>query len=191
MTTTCHTAAAIAKRQKATTAPGAATDFAIDHVVEQWRRERPDLDPEPIRVIGRISRLSRGIDRRLKVVFDHHGLRTWEYDLLAALRRMGPPHEVTAGELLEALMITSGAVTNRIDRLEDRGLVERTKAPDDKRVVRMCLTEAGHRAMDAAVVDHLDNEAAVLGHLSPTERDELVRLLRAVGRGLDDADPAN
>src|SRR5690606_40535729 len=102
----------------------------------------------PIRIIGRISRLSRAIDRRLATVFEQHRLEAWEYDLLAALRRSGPPYELTAGDLLDALMITSGAVTNRIDRLEARGFVRRRKDPADKRFVRVRLTASGRRAID-------------------------------------------
>ncbi|MCU1387906.1 MAG: transcriptional regulator, MarR family, partial [Ilumatobacteraceae bacterium] len=112
----------------------------VDHVVEQWAVERPDVDASPIRIIGRISRLSRSIDQQLKSVFDEHGLEAWEYDLLAALRRSGPPYELNAGDLLAALMITSGAVTNRIDRLEQRGFVRRSRGVDDRRVVRVRLT---------------------------------------------------
>jgi DNA-binding MarR family transcriptional regulator len=160
-----------------------ATDH-VDRVVDQWMHERPDLDPSPIRIIGRISRLSRNIDRRLDVVFGSHGLEAWEYDVLASLRRSGPPYELTAGELLDALMITSGAVTNRIDRLEARGYVRRRKSSADKRVVLIRLTAAGRAAIDAAAPDHLANEAAILADLSPAEQRQLERLLRKVQRGL-------
>jgi DNA-binding MarR family transcriptional regulator len=156
----------------------------VDRVVEQWIRERPDLDPSPIRVIGRISRLSRVIDHHLKVVFNLHGLEAWEYDVLAALRRSGSPFELTAGDLLAALMITSGAVTNRIDRLEQRGLVRRTKVAGDKRIVRIQLTNAGHALTEQAVPDHLDNEAGILQSLTPGETRQLERLLRKLERGL-------
>jgi DNA-binding MarR family transcriptional regulator len=156
----------------------------VDRIVDQWVEERPDLDPSPIRIIGRISRLSRSIDRRLKTVFDEHGLEAWEYDVLASLRRSGAPYELTAGQLLDALMITSGAVTNRIDRLEGRGLVRRSKAPEDKRVVRIRLTAAGRAAIDAAVPDHLANEAGILAALGPGEVRQLERLLRKVQQGL-------
>ncbi|HKA05414.1 MAG TPA: MarR family transcriptional regulator [Acidimicrobiales bacterium] len=156
----------------------------VDRIVDQWMQERPDLDPSPIRIIGRISRLSRGIDRRLDVVFGAHGLEAWEYDVLASLRRSGPPYELTAGELLDALMITSGAVTNRIDRLEARGYVRRRKSSEDKRVVLIRLTAAGRAAIDAAAPDHLANEAGILADLSPTDRRQLERLLRKVQRGL-------
>jgi DNA-binding MarR family transcriptional regulator len=150
----------------------------VDHIVEQWLRERPDLDPSPIRVVGRISRLSRSIDQHLQQVFDVHGLEAWEYDVLAALRRTGPPFALTAGELLGALMITSGTVTNRIDRLEQRGLVRRTKVAGDKRLVRVELTDTGHATIDRAVVDHLHNEAELLQVLTTTERRQLERTLR-------------
>jgi DNA-binding MarR family transcriptional regulator len=163
----------------------------VDRIVEQWVRERPDLDPSPIGVVGRISRLSRSIDRHLARVFAVHGLEAWEYDVLAALRRGGPPFALTAGELLGALMITSGTVTNRIDRLEQRGFVRRTKVPDDKRLVRVELTDAGHAVIDRAVVDHLDNEAELLQVLTPTELRQLERVLRkllgAVEPSPDDA----
>lgn len=162
----------------------------VDHVVEQWSHERPDLDPSPIRIIGRISRLSRTVDQHLKATFNRHGLEAWEYDLLAALRRCGPPYELSAGEILAALMITSGAVTNRIDRLEQRGLVRRIKVPEDKRVVRVQLTKAGLVLMERAVEDHLENEARMLRSLSPNEARQLERLLRKVQNGLDEAPPA-
>lgn len=156
----------------------------VDRIVEQWVRERPDLDPSPIRIIGRISRLSRVIDQRLKAVFNVHGLEAWEYDVLAALRRRGPPYELTAGELLAALMITSGAVTNRIDRLEQRGLVRRTKVAGDRRIVGIKLTNAGHAVMEKALPDHLGNEAGMLQTLTPTETRQLERLLRKLERAL-------
>ncbi len=161
-----------------------ATTDHVDHIVEQWGNERPDLDVSPIRIVGRISRLSRSIDQRLKSVFDEHGLEAWEYDLLASLRRNGAPYEMSAGQLLSSLMITSGAVTNRIDRMESRGLVERTKVPEDKRIVRVRLTKAGMRLIDATIEPHLDNERAILQHLSANEQRQLERLLRKVQEAL-------
>jgi DNA-binding MarR family transcriptional regulator len=163
----------------------------VDRVVEQWALERPDLDASPIRVIGRISRLSRAIDRQLKTVFDVHGLEAWEYDVLASLRRSGPPYELTAGELLDALMITSGAVTNRIDRLEQRGFVRRSRGPGDRRVVRIRLTAAGRAAVDRTIADHLDNEAGILRVLTPADARHLERLLRKVQAGLPGPDVGN
>lgn len=159
----------------------------VDRVVEQWAAERPELDASPIRIIGRVSRLSRGIDRQLKTAFDRHGIEAWEYDVLAALRRTGAPFELTAGDLLAALMITSGAVTNRIDRLQQRGFVRRVKSPADGRVVLVQLTTAGRAVIDGAAPDHLENERRILQHLSANEAAQLERLLRKVQRGLDDA----
>jgi len=157
----------------------------VDRIVAQWQAERPDLDVSPLQVVGRVSRVSRVVDQHLKRVFDRHGLEAWEYDVLAALRRSGPPYALSAGDLLAALMITSGAVTNRIDRLERRGYVRRTKVPDDKRIVRVELTEAGCAAIEDALPDHLDNEARMLAALSPDERRRLERLLRKLERSLD------
>jgi DNA-binding MarR family transcriptional regulator len=160
----------------------------VDRIVEQWRRERPDLDPSPIRIVGRISRLSRSIDRQLRTVFDRHHLEAWEYDVLASLRRSGPPYELRAGDLLAALMITSGAVTNRIDRLERRGLVRRGKRVEDKRYVLVQLTEAGLALIDDAVPAHLDNERSILEPLSAGELAQLEELLRRLQAGLGDGE---
>lgn len=161
----------------------------VDHVVAQWASERPDVDASPIRVIGRMSRLTRAIERRLQDVFDRHGIEAWEYDVLAALRRTGAPYELTAGDLLAALMITSGAVTNRIDRMEARGLVRRTRDDADRRVVRVRLTDAGFRLVERVLPDHLANERALLGALGDTDLRRLERLLRRLQEGLD-AEPA-
>ena len=116
-------------------------------------------------------------------MFQAHGLEAWEYDLLAALRRDGSPYQLTAGQILDALMITSGAVTNRIDRLEQRGLVRRRPDPHDKRIVHVQLTAAGRTLIDRALPDHLDNEAGLLSPLEASERAELERLLRKLGAG--------
>jgi DNA-binding MarR family transcriptional regulator len=158
----------------------------VDRIVEQWQRERPDLDPGPIRVVGRISRLSRSVDRQLRTVFDRHHLEAWEYDVLASLRRSGPPYELSAGDLLNALMITSGAVTNRIDRLERRGLVRRAKRDEDKRYVLVQLTDAGRTLVDETLPEHLQNERSILEPLSPEEQVQLEGLLRRLQAGLGD-----
>jgi DNA-binding MarR family transcriptional regulator len=158
----------------------------VDRIVEQWARERPDLDASPIRVIGRISRLSRSIDRQLRTVFDRHHLEAWEYDVLASLRRAGAPYELIAGDLLNALMITSGAVTNRIDRLERRGLVKRGKRDEDRRFVLVRLTDAGLRLIEEAAPAHLDNERAILAPLDADELAQLEELLRRLQAGLGD-----
>jgi len=103
----------------------------VDDVLAQWKRERPGVDVSAMAIIGRLSRLDKAIDRQLDDVFAEHGLELWEFDVLATLLRTGSPHQLTPGELLDAMMITSGAMTNRLDRLEKRGFVERAKSPAD------------------------------------------------------------
>ena len=151
---------------------------AVDTILEQWRRERPDVDTSAMGIIGRVSRLERMIAPQLKRVFAKHNLVPWEFDVLATLRRSGHPHRLTAGQLLSAMMITSGAVTNRIDRLEAKGLIRRAPDSNDGRVVLIELTGAGRRKIDAALPDHASNEARIIAGLPRRERAMLTRLLR-------------
>ncbi|MEO1061589.1 MAG: MarR family transcriptional regulator [Actinomycetota bacterium] len=157
----------------------------VDVIVGQWRRERPDLDLGGMEVIGRIARLDRALRPRLRAVFAEHGLEDWEFDVLATLRRSGPPHRLSAGGLLASMMITSGTLTNRLDRLEDRGLIRRENDPDDGRVVLVALTDAGYEVVDAAVTDHAANELALVSALSSDRRRELVELLRDLSSSLE------
>lgn len=156
----------------------------VDVIVEQWARERPDVDVSGMEIIGRLARLERAIRPRLEVVFGEHGLESWEFDVLATLRRTGRPFALTPGQLLDAMMITSGTMTNRIDRLERRGFVERSPHPTDKRQVLVALTGAGRKRVDAALVDHAANEAAIVDVLDTAEREQLVGLLRALHRSV-------
>ncbi len=158
---------------------------AVDEMVEQWARERPDLDTDGMAIIGRISRLERRLAPRLAEVFARHGLEAWEFDVLATLRRSEAPHRLTAGQLLEQMMITSGTVTHRIDRLEGRGLIRREPHPEDRRVVLVALTPEGRRTVDAAAPDHFANELEIVSALDPEERADLVRLLRRLHGALD------
>jgi DNA-binding MarR family transcriptional regulator len=161
----------------------------VDRITAQWAAVRPDIDSAPIHVIGRVSRLSRLIDRRLAENFALHGIEDWMYDVLATLRRHGEPYALTAGELVRQSMVTTGAITNRIDRLEQRGFVERTGTTDRRKVV-VRLTPAGLELVDRVVIDHLATEAAILAVLGDRQRHELARLLRTTLLGLGDtADP--
>lgn len=159
----------------------------VDGIVAQWERERPDVDVSGMAVIGRIARLDKAIKPLLDTVFAHHDLESWEFDVLATLLRNGEPHQLTPGELLESVMITSGAMTNRIDRLEQRGLVERLKHPDDGRQVLVALTELGHRTVDAALADHAANELEILDRLDGDDQATLVVLLRRLCVALETA----
>jgi DNA-binding MarR family transcriptional regulator len=151
---------------------------------------RPDVDVSPIHVIGRVSRLSRLVDRRLAENFARYGIESWMYDVLATLRRSGEPYELTAGELVRQTMVTTGAVTNRIDRLEERGLVERTRTRDRRKVV-VRLTEKGLDLVDDVVHGHMATEREILAALSPRQQRELTGLLRTILVSLGDraADP--
>jgi DNA-binding MarR family transcriptional regulator len=158
---------------------------AVDELLDQWRRERPDVDVSGMAIIGRISRIERRLRPRLGEVFARHGLEAWEFDVLATLRRSGPPFALTAGELLESMMVTSGGVTHRIKRLEQRGLVRREPDSRDRRIVHVSLTDDGHHLIDAALPDHADNETRLLSGLSDRDRQTLARLLRRLHNLLD------
>ena len=151
---------------------------AIDRIADQWARERPELDVSPIDVIGRISRLSRLLEKSIEETFASFGLGRGGFDVLAALRRAGEPYRLSPTELYNSLLISSGAMTNRIDRLEQIGLVERTPDPDDRRGVSVGLTPEGKKLIDVAVEQHYANERRLLRGLSVDERDALSQLLR-------------
>ncbi len=156
----------------------------VDPILEQWRRERPDLDPSPIGVVGRISRAARELEARLEPVYREHGLEPGWHDVLATLRRQGPPYQLRPSDFTGSLMLTSSGATKRLDRLERAGLVERAPDPDDRRGVTITLTEAGHELIDRVTEAHLANEARLLAGLSAREREQLAGLLRKLGLSL-------
>ena len=158
---------------------------AVDRITSQWNAVRPDIDVSPINVIGRVSRLSRLVDRRLGENFARYGIEAWMYDVLATLRRSGEPYELTAGDLVRQTMVTTGAITNRIDRLEQRGLVERASA-DDRRKVIVRLTRQGLDVVEEVVVDHMATERQILADLSPRQQHDLAHLLRKTLLALGD-----
>ena len=150
----------------------------VDELVARWRAERPDLDVEPLQVLSRVSRLARHLDRARTAAFAAHGLQTWEFDVLSALRRQGAPYQLSPGALLRATLVTSGTMTNRIDRLASAGLVSRRPDPADKRGVLVALTDRGRAAADAALADLLTSERQLLTGLDAGQRRELAALLR-------------
>jgi DNA-binding MarR family transcriptional regulator len=158
----------------------------VDRIVTAWRRERPDLDVEPLTVFSRVSRLARHLDLARRHAFARHSLETWEFDVLSALRRAGRPYRLSPGTLVAQTLVTSGTMTNRIDRLEHRGLVERQRSTDDRRGVLVQLTPVGLERVDAAMSDLLDVESRVLDALAPQERPQLADLLRTVGAQFDE-----
>jgi len=150
----------------------------VDEIVERWRSERPDLDVTPLQVLSRVTRLARHLDRARRAAFAAHGLETWEFDVLSALRRAGVPYQLSPGALLRATLVTSGTMTNRIDRLAAAGLVSRSRDPLDKRGVLVQLTNQGQRTVDAAMSDLLTREHTILTSLDAAEQGRLAGLLR-------------
>jgi DNA-binding MarR family transcriptional regulator len=152
----------------------------VDRLVEAWRHERPDLDLQPMEVLSRLSRLGHHLDRARRTAFAEHGLESWEFDVLAALRRAGSPYELSPGRLLKETLVTSGTMTNRVDRLEGRGLVVRLPDPGDRRGVLVRLTDAGRTTVDGALEGLLDKERTLLVGLDPARQRTLVTLLRTL-----------
>ncbi|MFF2086480.1 MarR family winged helix-turn-helix transcriptional regulator [Nocardia sp. NPDC058176] len=159
---------------------------AVDLITEHWTNERPDVDVSPMAVVGRITRLSRVLEQDLKRFFAGHGLEFWEFDVLATLRRSGGTTGLTAGALNRAAMVTSGAITNRIDRLEAKKLVRRCPSPDDRRSVLVQLTDEGRELVDRLLPLHMANEQRLLATLDTAERTQLADLLRTLSVALDD-----
>ncbi len=158
----------------------------VDRLVAAWRRERPDLDVSPMEVLSRVTRLARHLDRARRQAFAAHDLESWEFDVLSALRRAGPPYHLSPGRLLRETLVTSGTMTNRVDRLAARGLVRREPDPGDRRGVQVQLTDDGRTRVDAALSALLTNERALLTGLGVADRKQLASLLRALVRPFDE-----
>ncbi len=152
----------------------------VDTLVEAWARERTDLDLSPVEVFSRISRLGRHLDLTRRVAFTAHGIESWEFDVLAALRRAGAPYELSPGRLLRETLVTSGTMTNRVDRLASRGFVERLPDPRDRRGVQVRLTPEGKAAVDGAFGALLEAEAHLLAALPSEDQATLAGLLRTL-----------
>ncbi|KAA3644768.1 MAG: MarR family transcriptional regulator [Chloroflexi bacterium] len=150
----------------------------VDFVQAQWAQEKPGFDTSPIGVIGRISRISRHLDQALQKNYSKFDLNGGEFDVLASLRRSGHPYQLTPTELFNSLMLSSGAMTNRLDRLEDAGLIKRNPNPTDRRGLLVTLTEQGIEVMDRAYPAHIANEDQILSSLTLNEREILTDLLR-------------
>jgi DNA-binding MarR family transcriptional regulator len=168
--------------------PGPGLRDEVDDLVAAWRAQRPDLDVEPLQVLSRISRLGRHLDIARRGAFADHGLESWEFDVLSALRRQGPPFQLSPGALLRATLVTSGTMTNRIDRLAAAGLVRREPDPTDKRGVLVTLTGPGRTRVDGALADLLRRERALLAGLDGEQRRQLADLMRILLAPFDAAE---
>lgn len=160
----------------------------VDRIAAAWQREQPALDLAPLHVLSRVTRLARHLDRARRAAFAAHGLEASEFDVLAALRRAGPPYEASPGRLGADTMVTSGTVTARLDKLESRGFVSRRTDPSDGRAVIVALTERGSVVVGDALATLVTSEADLLAGLSDTDRDTLADLLRGVLAPLDGID---
>ncbi|WP_243232342.1 MarR family winged helix-turn-helix transcriptional regulator [Microbacterium sp. CIAB417] len=150
----------------------------VDRIVEAWNAQRPDLDFAPLEVLSRMDRLTRLLDRARREVFRRSELEPWEWDVLSALRRAGAPFQLSPKQLLQQTLVSSGTMTNRIDRLVARRLVRREADPGDGRSILVTLTDDGRIRVDAAITRLVDVEADLLQGLSRGDRDRLAALLR-------------
>ncbi len=150
----------------------------ISLLCEQWARERPDLDSSGFALVGRLLLLGKLLERRVSRVLAPLDLQLWAFDVLATLRRQGPPYQLTPTELSRATLLTPGAMTNRIDRLEASGLVRREAEPSDRRGVRVLLTEAGVELVDRAIEARFDEADSAVAGIGPRDRTSLKRILQ-------------
>jgi DNA-binding MarR family transcriptional regulator len=157
----------------------------VDRLVEAWGRERPDLDLGPMEVLSRMSRLDHHLDAARRAAFSAHGLEPWEFDVLAALRRAGAPYELSPGRLLRETLVTSGTMTNRVDRLVARAFVERLPDPSDRRGVLVRLSDLGRETVDGAMSGLLEHEQRLLAALTPAELKQLAALMRRLAVSLE------
>jgi len=157
----------------------------VDRIVAAWSRERPDLDFSPFQVLSRVARLGKHLDRARSAAFAASGLDPWEFDVLSALRRAGEPYTLSPKALLQQTLVSSGAMTHRIDRLVERRLVERHTDPHDGRGILVVITPDGRARVDTAIVELLAAEARVLRALSPADQEQLAGLLRTLSLDFD------
>jgi DNA-binding MarR family transcriptional regulator len=155
---------------------------SVDAIVDAWKRERPDLDFAPLQVLSRVWRLSRHLDRARRTSFGTSELDSWEFDVLSALRRAGTPYQLSPKALLEETLVSSGTMTNRIDRLVSRRLVERRTSPNDGRGILVTMTADGLARVDRAIDELVISETQLLSGLSKPDQERLAGLLRKLSR---------
>lgn len=159
---------------------------SVDRLLQDWARERPDLDFQPVAVVTRLARLRRHLDAGLQHVFDRYDLTAADFTVIVSLRRAGAPYRLAQAELIAQLGLTSGTMSVRVDRLVSRGVVVRNDHPDDRRIQLIQLTAEGLRLFDEIAPAHLANEDRLLSALTATERDQLARLLRVLLESFED-----
>ncbi|MCW2829935.1 MAG: MarR family transcriptional regulator [Aeromicrobium sp.] len=157
----------------------------VDRLIAAWQRERPDMDVAPMHVLSRITRLALHLDRARREAFADHGLEPSEFDVLSALRRSGAPYQLSPGQLAHETLVTSGTMTNRVDRLVTKGLVDRLPDPADRRGVQVRLTAAGRTAVDGALDALIAREKDLLAGITPADADTIAALLRSLSQPFD------
>ncbi|QIM18991.1 MarR family transcriptional regulator [Leucobacter coleopterorum] len=157
----------------------------VDRIIADWSRARPDLDLAPLSVFSRLSRIAKHLDRARAHAFERSGLSSWEFDVLAVLRRGGEPYRQSPKTLVQQTMVSSGTMTNRIDRMAERKLVRRLTDPNDGRGVLVEMTQQGQTLVDAAMTRLSDAEERLLAGLPRSERDRLAALLRRLAASVD------
>ena len=157
----------------------------VDRIVDAWERERPDIDFAPLQVLSRVGRLARHLDRARRAAFAVSELESWEFDVLSALRRAGDPYQLSPKSLLQQTLVSSGTMTNRIDRLVERELVERRSDPGDGRGILVVMTTLGRDRVDAAIAELMVAEAELLEGLSSGDQEKLAGLLRKLSLDFD------
>ena len=162
----------------------------VDRILSEWAAARPDLDIAPLSVFSRMTRITKHLDRTRVHAFERSGLASWEFDVLAVLRHGGAPFRQSPKVLVQQTMVSSGTMTNRIDRMVDRGLVQRLTDPNDGRGVLVEMTALGQTLVDAAMTRLTDAEERLLGTMSRAERDRLATLLRKLALSVDRFEPA-
>ncbi|CAH1547244.1 MarR family winged helix-turn-helix transcriptional regulator [Vibrio rotiferianus] len=151
---------------------------AIDRVVSQWAKEKPDLDTEPMAIMGRLMRIAKHMENHVAEVHKRYDLKMGEFDVLATLRRSGEPYRLTPSELISSMMLTSGAMTNRLDKLEKKGLIAREHSKEDRRSVTVQLTSKGFELIDALIEQHLQAQHELMGSLTSDEREQVNQALK-------------
>jgi len=157
----------------------------VDRIVSAWKRERPDLDVAPLEILSRITRVARQLDSARRNAFSHHGLETWGFDVLAALRRAGKPYQLTPGQLMHETLVSSGTITHRLDLLEGAGFLSRNADPSDGRGSLVKLSSLGIKAVDESMADLLLRERELINSLDSAQQKALANLLGVVLNNLD------
>lgn len=158
----------------------------VDRILSQWRQERPDLEVGPMGTIGRIKRLNQHLVRGMDKTWAAYGLNWASFDVLATLRRAGPPYALSPSALMDSTMVTSGTMTHRIDQLENAGLIKRVRNPDDGRGFLISLSRQGYDLIDEATTAHVATQARLTAALTDEQRNQLDELLRRFLSGFED-----